>query len=212
MRRLLFALLISLTPYTLHAQILDVVISDPTVFVNFDNGGPMEVDLEFLFQINSNAVLVGQGPNGGDLFSNLSYTVSSNDLGLSGVAATNLLDFELNPNQPFGATNDGFLLFTSGTTSVDGISGFGGVLNAFDLQSSLLITGGSGPTTSGTGGLQTNLANGSLIGGSIFNFNDTTVSFTVAVPEPSSLVLLIGLAGTCLCRRKRRFSVTSNCT
>ena len=206
MRRLVFALFILLVPCALHAQTLDVVISDPTVFVDFDNSGPAEVDLEFLFQIDFSAALVGQGPNNGDLFSNLSYTVTSNILGLNGVAATNLLDFELNPDQPIGSTNDGFLLFNSGTTSVNGVSGFGGVLNAFDGQSSLLVTGGSGPTTSGTGGLQTSLVNGSLIGGSIFNFNDTTVSFTAAVPEPSSLVLLTGLASTWLCRRKRRSS------
>ena len=74
MRRLVFALFILLVPCALHAQTLDVVISDPTVFVDFDNSGPTEVDLEFLFQIDSSAVLVGQGPNNGDLFSNLSYT------------------------------------------------------------------------------------------------------------------------------------------
>ena len=207
MRRLLFALLISLVPTALHAQILDVLISDPTVFVNIDNSGPMEVDLQYQFQIDSSFVLVGQGVNGGDLFSNLSYTVSSNDLGLNGVAATNLLDLELNPSVSLGATNDGFFLFNSGAGSFDGISGFGGVLNAFDGQSALLVTGGSGAVSTGFGGLQTSLANGSLIAGSIFNFNDTTVSITV-VPEPSSLALLVGLAGTCLCRRKRRSCAT----
>ena len=102
MRRLVFALFILLVPCALHAQTLDVVISDPTVFVDFDNSGPTEVDLEFLFQIDSSAVLVGQGPNNGDLFSNLSYTVTSNILGLNGVAATNLLDFvpELKRRKP----------------------------------------------------------------------------------------------------------------
>ena len=210
MRRLLFALLFPLAPITLHAQVLlDVVISDPTVFVNLDNSEPSQVDLEFTFQIDSSTALVGQGPNNGDLFSGLNYTVSSTALGLSGVAATNLLDFELNPDQPIGSTNDGFLLFNTGANSVNGVSGFGGVLNAFDGQSSLVVTGGSGPTTGGSGGLQTSLVNGSLISGSIFNFNDTTVSFTV-VPEPSSLILLAGLTGTCLCVRKRRLCSTLN--
>jgi len=205
MRCLLFTFLISLAPLTLNAQTLDVLISDPTVFVDFDNSGPMLVDLEFLFQIESDAALVGQGPLGGDLFSNVSYTVSSNVLGLNGIASANLLDFELNPTA--SSSNDGFVLYTSGTNFLNGVTGFGGALNAFDGQAPFIVTGGSAFSQSSFGGLQTSLANGSLIDGSMFGFGffgDTTISFTDAVPEPSSICLLTWFAGASLCRRKRQ--------
>ena len=206
MSRLLMVICLVSFPNALWGgQILSVTISDPTVFASFNGAANSKVDIQYEFLIDANDVLLGQGVLNGDLWTGLNYTVSSNALGLNRVAATNQLDFELNPDKLIGSSNDGFMLYTSGAGASSGVSGFGGVLNAWDRSSPLQVTGGSGPTSVGFGGFQTSLVNGDTLGASIFNFFDTTVAITTpAVPEPSSLLLAAGLAGLGLCQRKKR--------
>lgn len=203
MHRFLLASLLLLISCTLHAQVFDVSISQEELFTSVNGAPSSDVDLMFNFSFDFADVLPDQGQRGGDLFAGLNYTVTSNDLGLNNVEATNLLDFVL--NSEIGGAPDVFVLFNPDSGLFAGSGGYGGALSNFDGQSSFVATGGTGLTlgiVGGIGGFQTSLPDGTTLGVQFDNSGTTTVSFT-AIPEPSAFVLLMAAVGGVLCSRRK---------
>lgn len=154
--------------------------------------------------VSSGATLAGVGTIAGGVSiapgAHLAPGTSSGNLkvGLLSFAIGSVLDYELGAvatRDLTTITSPGGLAFVGGTVNITGLSGFGvGQYPLLDYTDSFI-------------GVPGNLAIGTAPSGYFYSFvnntNNTSVDLVVAVPEPSSLMLVVGL-GTFAYRYRRR--------
>lgn len=191
------------------AELVDVIISDPSVFARVNGADATQIDIEFRFTLDTSSRLIGGGPDDGDLFESLDYFVTSSALGIVDAMASNQLFFELQPvltGQFEDRSRDGFLLYNANASNAgqSGVFGYDGQLRDWDGMSDLPTIVGGNLSSGGFGGFDTQLTDGTTIDGLVFNFNDTSFTASVsAIPEPVSSVMLTAcLLGLALRRRR----------